>query len=126
MRLISKFQVSSSVDYKVREFVNNIIVPVLIVLDYVDEDQKINFLKGKNADPLTCLAKQKCSTILAKYLSDELDPINKNNLNYDLKSIYEYLFLNGYSNEKDLAVGRFVFRYNQMPSVIEKFNFVLI
>lgn len=124
--LIGKFHISSSVDILTRDFVNTVIVPILVVLDYVEEEQKVKFLKGQSPELLTCLVKQECAHDLAKFMSDSSHALGENDLEGALESIYEYLFMNEYSKREDLTVGRLVFYYNQMPSVIEEFNFVLI
>ena len=124
--LIDQFHISSSVDCWVQDFVDTVIIPVLLVLDFVEEEKKQEFLQGQNPDPLTCLVKQECAYDLANFMSDSSQRLNVNNLSRDLESIYNYLFVDGYSRKEDLTVGRLHFQSNQMPSVIEKFNFVLV
>ncbi|WP_289220553.1 KAP family P-loop NTPase fold protein [Ileibacterium valens] len=109
-------------DYRDRPFGREILIPLLLVLDYVDEDAVNDFLHGKNSAPLTDLTYTNAFRSICSLLGLSSINTERSEVREHLENIYTCWF--SPEGNETYKIDKIEFRKQSVLNMLNKISFL--
>lgn len=111
--------------YRELKFTSSVLIPVIMVLSYISEEKRNDFLNGNDPDPLVSLADTTAAETIAGILKADRHSTNAIGLSEGLERIYNHLFKQNYGSEEVIRVCDVDFYKSNIKESLSRYCFLI-